>query len=115
MNRSTKKILCGVIALLMVLALVPVSSLAEAAAARVTELKSAQRWDSVWAYLDAVESEMIAKKAAPDEVTMAVYRAALTCPLIDAGSLSDLDDNGFSFTTNGMHGGYDYKIRNIPY
>ena len=115
MNSRSKKLLCGVIAILMVLAILPVASLAEKAADQVTELKSARRWSNVWDYLDAVEAEMLQKGAAPQEVTMAVYKAALVCPFIDQGSISDLDDNGFSFTANGMHGGYDYKIRNTPF
>ena len=94
MNRSTRKILCGILAVLMVLAILPVASLAEAAAERYTEYKSAQRWDSVWDYLDAVESEMLAKNATPDEVTMAVYRAALNCPLIDEGAVERRPVNG---------------------
>ena len=115
MNSRTRKILCSVIAALMVLAVLPIATLAEKIDNAATELRSAQRWNSVWDYLDAVETEMMNRGASSKEVTMAVYKAALTCPLIDAGSIADVDDNGFSFTTNGMHGGYDYKVRNTPY
>ena len=115
MHSTMRKALCAVIAVMMILALVPVASLAEQAINARTELRSAQRWNNVWDYLDAIEAQMKASGATPSEVTMAVYKAALTCPYIDAGSISDLDDNGFSFTTFGMHGGYDYKVRNIPH
>jgi hypothetical protein len=115
MHSSTKKLFAALLAALMVLAVLPVASLAEGMISARTELRSAQRWDNVWEMLDAVENDMIAAGATPAEITYAVYRAALNCPLIDKGSISDLDDNGFSFTTNGMHGGYDYKIRNTAH
>ena len=115
MHSTLRKTMCAIVAVLMILAVLPVASMAEKMIDARTEQKSAQRWDNVWTVLDAVEAEMIAKGATPSEVTMAVYKAALSCPLIDKGSISDLDDNGFSFTTNGMHGGYDYKIRNTPH
>ena len=109
---SIKRILGLVIALLMIMALVPVSAIAEEVAYEANEVRELRRWDDIWAVLDAVEAEMMAMGANRAEVTYAVYKAALNCPLIDEGSITDLDDNEFSFTTHGMQGGYNYRVRN---
>ena len=109
---KTKRILSAVIAVLMTLAIVPCAALAEAAAYEINEAIQMKRWDDVWAVLDPVEEAMMAAGANRNEVTMAVYKAALSCPLIDEGSITDLSDNEFSFTTNGMWGGYNYRVRN---
>ena len=111
---SFKRFASVVMAVLMMLAILPVASFAEGAASKAEETRMMARFDSVWAELDAVESEAIAAGASSAEVTMAVYKAALVCAGIDANSVKDLDNNGFSFTVNGMAGCYDYKIRNIP-
>ena len=110
---SMKKIVCALIAVLMILAVMPVASIAERAAYNANEARGMKRWSDVWAVLDAVEAEMMAKGANRAETTYAVYKAALNCPLIDKGSISDFDENEFSFTTNGMVGGYNYRVRNF--
>ncbi len=107
-----KKIVCALVVVLMVLAVLPAASMAQEAAYTRNEARAMKRWDNVWAYLDAVETQMMAAKANRNEVTMAVYKAALNCPLIDKGSITDLNDNEFSFTTDGMWGGYNYRVRN---
>ncbi|MBO6061973.1 MAG: hypothetical protein J6P98_07675 [Clostridia bacterium] len=109
---SIKRILVLAIALLMVLALVPAAALAEGISYEMQEAAGMKRWDDVWAVLDPVEAEMMAAGATRAEVTYAVYKAALNCPLIDEGSISDFDENEFSFTVNGMVGGYNYRVRN---
>jgi hypothetical protein len=111
----TKKLFALIVAVLMAVAILPVAAFAEEIATAVDCKKTDEYWKMVWAPLDEVEAEMIAKGASPAECTYAVYKAALASPYIDAGSIADLDDNGFSFTTKGMHGGYDYKIRHIPH
>ena len=112
---KTKKILALIIVALMAVAVLPVASMAENVGNKIDEIQTEAYWQKVWAPLNEVEAEAIAMGASPAEVTMAVYKAALANPDIDEGSIADLDDNGFSFTTKGMHGGYDYKLRNIPY
>ncbi|MBQ1893599.1 MAG: Ig-like domain-containing protein [Clostridia bacterium] len=107
-----KRILSIVISALMLLALVPAAALAEDAAYAVREAAAMRRWDDVWSALDPVEKEMLALGATPAEVTNAVYKAALNCPLIDEGSITDLCSNEFTFTTAGMLGGYNYRVRN---
>ena len=107
-----KRILSIVISVLMMLALVPAAALAEEVAYEANEARELKRWDDIWAVLDPVEAEMMAAGANRAEVTYAVYKAALNCPLIDEGSITDLDENEFSFTTHGMQGGYNYRVRN---
>ena len=108
----TKKLFAGLLAALMVLAVLPVASFAAEVAYQTNEAKELKRWDDIWAVLDPVEAEMMAAGANRAEVTYAVYKAALNCPLIDEGSITDLSDNEFSFTTHGMWGGYNYRVRN---
>lgn len=107
-----KKLLSMALCALMILALVPCAALAEVVSYEMHEAEAMRRWDNVWAVLDPVERDMMAKGATRSEVTMAVYKAALGCPLIDKGSITDLNDNEFSFTTDGMLGGYNYRVRN---
>ena len=109
---NIKRFLGFAIALLMVLALIPTAALAETVSYELREAAAMRRWDNVWAVLDPVEAEMMAMGATRSEVTFAVYKAALNCPLIDEGSITDLNDNEFSFTTDGMLGGYNYRVRN---
>ena len=109
---SIKRFLCTVLSALMILALVPCAALADTVAYELHEAEQMRRWDDVWAALDPVEKAMMDAGANRNEVTMAVYKAALNCPLIDAGSITDVSDNEFSFTTNGMWGGYNYRVRN---
>ncbi|MBO4849250.1 MAG: InlB B-repeat-containing protein [Clostridia bacterium] len=111
----TRKIIAALVTALMLLTVLPAAAFAESAALKLDEITTRKHWEKVWAPLDEVEAEMLAKGAAPAECTLAVYKAALENPDIDKGSITDLDANSFSFTTKGMHGGYDYKIRNIPH
>ena len=110
---TIKRILGLALVLLMVLALVPAAALAEEIDFQLKEAAAMRRWDNVWAALDPVEAEMMAAGATRAEVTYAVYQAALNCPLIDKGSITDFNDNEFTFTTNGMLGGYNYRVRNF--
>ncbi len=109
----TKKLFAALLAALMVLAVLPVASLAADVAYQVNEAKELSKWDDVWAVLDRVEAEMLELGANRAETTYAVYKAALECPLIDAGSITDFDENEFSFTVSGMWGGYNYRVRNF--
>jgi hypothetical protein len=109
---NIKKIISIALCALMALALIPCAALAEGIAYEANEARGMKRWDNVWAVLDPVEAEMMALGANRAEVTLAVYKAALNCPLIDKGSITDLNDNEFTFTTDGMLGGYNYRVRN---
>lgn len=110
---TIKRFLGIALALLMALAIIPAAALAETVDFQLKEAAAMRRWDNVWAVLDPVEAEMMAQGATRAEVTYAVYQAALNCPLIDKGSIIDLNDNEFSFTTDGMWGGYNYRVRNF--
>ncbi|MBQ1892690.1 MAG: dockerin type I repeat-containing protein [Clostridia bacterium] len=110
---SIKRFFCIVLSAMMVLAIIPAAALANGIDYQMTEAEGMRRWDNVWAVLDPVEAEMMAQGATRAEVTYAVYQAALNCPLIDKGSITDLSDNEFTFTTNGMLGGYNYRVRNF--
>ena len=109
----TKKLFAALLAALMILAVLPVASLAEDIAYQVNEAKLLSRWDRVWEVLDPVEAEMLEKGANRAETTYAVYKAALNCPYIDEGSVTDFDENEFTFTVSGMWGGYNYRVRNF--
>ena len=109
---TLKRLFGLALAVLMVLAIIPTASIAAGIDYQLTEAEGMKRWDDVWAVLDPVEEEMMARGATRVEVTYAVYQAALNCPLIDKGSITDLSDNEFTFTTDGMLGGYNYRVRN---
>ena len=110
---TVKRILGLALAIMMVLALVPAAALAEGVSAEMKEAAKLRLWDDVWAALDKVEADMLSSGANRAEVTYAVYKAALNCPLIDEGSITDFDENEFSFTVSGMVGGYNYRVRNF--
>jgi len=110
-----KRVIGLVLAALMVLYTVPLAAAAETVLSAAEEARLLASFDPVWASLDAVESDAMAAGASPKEVTLAVYKAALNCELIDSDSIADLDANGFSFKVNGMACSYDYKVRNTAY
>jgi len=112
---KVNKLLAVLLAVLMVAAMLPVAAVAEDVGYRAHESYMLGLFDEVWAKLDAVEAEALAAGAAPAEVTMAVYRAALVNDLVDEGSVTDLDSEGFFFRVNGMLGGYNYKSRNTRF
>ncbi len=107
------KIFALVLAVMMALSVLPIAAAAEEIGYQAHENYMLGMFDDVWAKLDAVEAEALASGAEPGEVTMAVYRAALTNPLVDEGSVTDLDSMGFFFRVNGMLGGYNYESRNV--
>lgn len=110
-----KRVLGLVLAAIMVLALMPVAALAEEVSYQLNESMKLGLLDNAWAVLEEVEAEAMESGASAKEVTMAVYRAALQLELVDESSFTDLDDNGFFFTVDGMLCGYDYKARNVPF
>ena len=110
---TVKRILGLALAIMMALALVPAAALAEGISYEMTEAHGMRLWDEVWTALDKVEADMLSSGANRAEVTYAVYKAALNCPLIDEGSITDFDENEFSFTVSGMVGGYNYRVRNF--
>jgi hypothetical protein len=110
---TVKRFLGLALAIMMALALVPAAALAEGISYEMTEAHGMRLWDEVWTALDKVEADMLSSGANRAEVTYAVYKAALNCPLIDEGSITDFDENEFSFTVSGMVGGYNYRVRNF--
>ncbi len=108
-----KRFFSAAVALLMVLALVPVAALA--AGAEKTEAQKLAMLDEVWAAIEAAEAEAMTNGAKPAEVTITAYNAALQNKLVDKGSLAELDDNGFCFKVDGMNCVYDYRCRNTAY
>ncbi|MBQ4447124.1 MAG: Ig-like domain-containing protein [Clostridia bacterium] len=108
---SIKRIMSIAVVLLMVLALVPASALAEGVSER---LKLAEL-DRVWKDLEAVEDDMLARKAGMSEVVMAVYNAAVNDSRVDKGSFTDISAHGFFFRIDGMCCAYDYRVRNTEH
>ena len=107
-----KRLVSVIIAVLMVVALVPVSALAETAASVLKEKAKLAQLDRVWEVLDAVEKEALASGANMSAVTMAVYKAAIQHELVDEGSFNSLTNKTFFFTVDGMACAYDYTARN---
>ena len=107
----TKKILCAVIAVVMMLAIMPIATLGDAAAER----SALSLLDKAWAEIDQVEAEALSMKATPEKVTLAAYEAAAENELV-----TDLVWEGerqFAFKVDGMHCVYVYRLRNeiTPY
>ncbi len=107
----TKKLLAAFLAAIMLLALTPAASLADAVGASVTEAKKLALLDKAWENIETVEAEAKALKASPAEITKAAYLAALNDPLVDRGSLVWESDIQFAFTVDGMHCLYYYTAR----
>lgn len=110
-----KRIMSLAVALLMILALVPAAALAEGIVEAQTERSKLALLDRVWDDLDAVETEMLSRKAADTEVVMAVYNAAVNDSRVDTGSFTDVSSNGFFFKVDGMGCAYDYRVRNTKH
>ncbi|MBQ4167081.1 MAG: hypothetical protein II590_02630, partial [Clostridia bacterium] len=109
---KTKKLIACFIAALMIIAVLPVASLAGQVAYMAHEAKELAKLDDAWKPIEAVEAEMKEMKATPAEVAAAAYQAALNNPLVDKGSLVWEKDEQFAFTVNGMHCVYYYRARN---
>lgn len=110
-----KRFLSIIIAALMIIAAVPVLTLAESAVERAEETRKLALLDDAWVSIDAAEKTALAKKASPEETTLAAYKAAEVEPLIDEGSLIWEADDQFAFTVEGMHCLYYYRARNEQY
>ena len=115
MKTSTKKLVCALVAVLMLVAVMPLASMAKSAAYAANESMKLGKLDKAWTGIEAVEQELIARKAAPSSVTMAAYNAALNNPLVDKGSIVWENDNQFAFTVDGMHCVYCYRVRNTEH
>ena len=109
------KLLAAVMAVLMACAVLPLASMAEGISVQAHESYMLGLFDQVWAHLEAVEAEALEAGASAEEVTMAVYRAALVDELVDAGSVTDLGSDKFAFRVSGMLGGYNYESRNVEF
>ena len=115
MHSTTKKLVCVLIAALMMLAVLPVASLAEGVYHARYEARELAKLDTAWAAIESVEKEMLAKKAGPTAVTLAAYNATVNNPLVDKGSIVWENDNQFAFTIDGMHNLYCYRVRNTEH
>ncbi|MBR0157191.1 MAG: hypothetical protein IJM20_06720 [Clostridia bacterium] len=107
-----RKLFAAVLALVLVLAAVPVASFAEEIAAAASEAKAMRTLDNTWAVLDAVEAEAIASGMNRKDVIKAVYETALNIEAVDADGFSDFTKDGFFFTVDGMYCAYNYRLRN---
>lgn len=107
-----RRLISATVALVMVIALFPVASLAEGVAATVEEVKAMRTLDRVWVELDAVEADALANGLDRSEVIRAIYDAALNIDSVDKDSFSDFTNDGFFFTVDGMYCAYNYRLRN---
>ncbi|MBQ5487407.1 MAG: dockerin type I repeat-containing protein [Clostridia bacterium] len=107
-----RKLLAAAIALVMVVAMVPVASLAVGVENVMSEAAAMSKLNNTWAVLDAAEAEAIASGMSRSEVIDAVYSAALNMENVDKDSFSDFTKDGFFFTVSGMYCSYNYRLRN---
>ena len=111
---KTKRIICILLTVLLLVLTAP-SGLAKGIADSAREKAMLGLLDKVWYELDAVESERMSSGADKGEVTEAVRSAAVSSPLVDAGSVSSIRKDGFTFRVSGMLCNYNYKNRNTPH
>ncbi len=112
---KTRKLFALLLAALMMLAVMPVASFAAKISATALESKKLALLDEAWTSIENVEAEALGMKATPAEVTMAAYKATVSNPLVDAGSIVWESDNQFAFTVDGMHCVYCYRVRNTEH
>ena len=115
MQTNVKKIVCVLLVVLMMIAVLPAAAMAKSAAAAAYESRELRKLDDTWARIEAVEKAVLAKRATPNEVTLAAYKAALNDPTIDKGSIVWENDTQFTFTVDGMHNLYCYRVRNTEH
>ncbi|MDD7414246.1 MAG: hypothetical protein SPK56_04520, partial [Eubacteriales bacterium] len=111
--KKTSKLLSLFLAAAFIIGAMPVMGLAENISFAAGEARATALRNEAWTVLEKVESEMLAEKAAPEEVVKAAYEAALNCELIT--DVEWKDDNGFQFRVNDMACAYDYRIRNTQH
>lgn len=111
---KNKRFICILLTVLL-LALNMPSGLAERVADSAHEKHMLGLLDKVWHELDTVESERMDSGADIGEVTTAVYQAVVSNRLVDAGSVSSIRNNGFTFRVNGMLCTYNYTNRNTAH
>ena len=111
--KKTSKLLSLFLAAAFIIGAMPVMGLAENISFAAGEARATALRNEAWNVLEKVESEMLAEKAAPEEVVKAAYEAALNCELIT--DVEWKDDNGFQFRVNDMACAYDYRIRNTQH
>ncbi|MBQ4428243.1 MAG: Ig-like domain-containing protein [Clostridia bacterium] len=107
-----RKLLAAALAVMMVLAAVPVLSLAEGTAAIAGEANAMRKLDTTWAALERAEQEAIASGKDRNQVINAVYQAAINLPNVDKAGFSDFTADGFFFTVDGMYCSYNFRLRN---
>ncbi len=111
--KKTSKLLSLLLAAALIIGVTPVMALAENVSFAADEARATALRNEAWNVLEKAESEMLAEKAAPEEVVKAAYEAALNCELIT--DVEWKDDNGFQFRVNDMACAYDYRIRNTQH
>ena len=109
-----RKLLAAVLALVMVLAVAPVASLADVVADATYEAAQQNKLATTWAALEAAEAEALKNNMTREEVIKAVYEAALNQENVDKDSFSDFTEDGFFFTVDGMYSAYSYRLHNSP-
>ncbi len=109
-----KRFLSAALAIVMLAAIIPAAALAFGAGEGADD-RAYRLMDEAWASLEAVEADMEQRRAAPSETVLAVYKAALNNPLIDAGTVVLKDANGFEFRVDNCANAYDYRVRNVKH
>lgn len=106
-----KRMICVLLAVALLVMTMPVG-LAKGMVDSAQEKAKLGLLDKVWNELDEVESEYLDSGADKGEVAAAVYQAAVSNRLVDAGSVSTIRNNGFTFRVSGMLCNYNYENRN---
>lgn len=108
-----RKFLAAALVIIMLIAAVPVLSLADGARAVTREARQMHKLDYVWAALDSAEAKALAvRKVSKPDVIQYVYQTALNIDSVDKDSFSDFSEDGFFFTVDGMACSYNYRLRN---
>ena len=107
-----RKLLAAALVLIMVLAAIPVFSIAEGSRSVTYEVRQMSRLDSVLAALNAAEAKALSARTEKNGVIRAVYQTALNLKDVDKDSFADFSKDGFFFTVDGMQCAYNYRLNN---
>ncbi|MBQ3849777.1 MAG: Ig-like domain-containing protein [Clostridia bacterium] len=106
---KSRKLLSIVLTILMLLAVIPVSALADAAAASVMHRKMWNDTDAIWDRIDAQVKLMDSQGASKKEILEAIYDIAANGEGIISCEWDD--ENTFHFVhESGMVNGYDWRV-----
>ncbi|MBR5718771.1 MAG: hypothetical protein IKX16_07110, partial [Clostridia bacterium] len=112
MQFVSRRVVCVLMAIIMILLVTPIASVAEQVVSAQEEAYKMRELKAAWEEFDAVEKDMLQKKATPMETTLALYKAIESSRFVDKESIHWGSDDQILFTVDGMSCVYSYRIRN---